>query len=374
MDGHVHITDRVYREGIDPWMPQPVGPFDYARAREGGLNVVLDNIGAYGYEDYNATVKQVGRLIETFHRVIEHNPDKMSLALTSSDVRRITADGKMAVILGIEAGFDQDGDIDILRLWHRLGVRQIQFAAMLTTSYADSIRGGEHWDGINDRGRQLVAEMNRLGIIIDVAHASEQAMREIIVESRAPVVASHVVMRSAAGGETGIPDDIVRAIVAKGGVISLNASATALSRAYADWRRNRPAPSVNGVTQADTLRPDLGLVRASEPDFGRYWSAFDTEMIRRWRVFWAAPWHEPADGAAVLPTVEDWVAYVRRAVAIAGPDHIAIGLDLFQTGSYMRGFDARHYRRLAEALANAGVPSQVLGANWLRMLDAAKVP
>ena len=119
VEGHAHITNRVYWEGIDPWKAQSVGQ-SYARARAAGVNVLIDNIAPYGYERYGFTVKQVGRLIETFYRVLDANRDKMELALSATDVRRIVAIGKMAVILGIEAGFDQDGDLDILRLWHRL--------------------------------------------------------------------------------------------------------------------------------------------------------------------------------------------------------------------------------------------------------------
>jgi membrane dipeptidase len=104
MDGHVHITNRVYYEGIDPWKAQRTGLWDYARARQGGANVVIENIAPYGYQDYNGTVKQVARLIETFHRVLDANRDKMELALTAADVRRVTASRKMAVILGIESG------------------------------------------------------------------------------------------------------------------------------------------------------------------------------------------------------------------------------------------------------------------------------
>ena len=109
MDGHVHITNRVYWEGIDPWKPQAAGLFDYARARQGGANVVIENIAPYGYENYNTTVKQVARLIETFYRVLEANPEKMELALTAAQVRRIAASGKMAVILGIESGVRSRG-------------------------------------------------------------------------------------------------------------------------------------------------------------------------------------------------------------------------------------------------------------------------
>src|SRR5215469_152900 len=156
MDGHTHIIDRVFWEGIDPWKSQATGLFDFARARQGGVNVVIENVAAYGYEDYNGTVKQVGRMIETFYRVLDANLDKMGLALTSADVRRIVANGKLAVLLGIESGFDQDGDIDMLRMWHRLGIRCIQFTSHTGNAYADAASAGgsgdnEHWGGINDR-------------------------------------------------------------------------------------------------------------------------------------------------------------------------------------------------------------------------------
>jgi len=189
-DGHVHITDRVYFEGIDPWKQQPIGDWDYARAHAGGVNSVIESVAPYGYNTYNTTVKHTGRLIETFHRTIEAHRDKMELALTSADVRRITASGKVAVVLGIEAGFDQEGDIDILRLWYRLGVRVVQFASQVTTAFADSsVRGGAKWGGINDRGRQLIAEMNRLGMLIDITHATEDAQRQIIERSLATLAA-----------------------------------------------------------------------------------------------------------------------------------------------------------------------------------------
>ena len=104
-DGHVHITNRVYWEGIDPWKPQPVGQFDYARARAGGVNFVIENVAPYGYNTYNTTVKQAGRLIETFHRTLEAHHDQMELALNSGDVRRIVASGKLALMLSITAIF-----------------------------------------------------------------------------------------------------------------------------------------------------------------------------------------------------------------------------------------------------------------------------
>jgi Zn-dependent dipeptidase, microsomal dipeptidase homolog len=226
----------VYWEGIDPWKPQPVGDWDLARAKEGGVNVVFENVAPYGYNTYNTTVKQAGRLIETFHRTIAANSDKTELALSGADVRRIVANGKLAVVLGIEAGFDQDGDVDILRLWYRLGVRVIQFASQVTTAYADSsVRGEAKWGGINERGRRQIAEMNRLGMLIDISHATDAAQRQIIEASRAPVVATHVGLRALCNNPGNLPDDILIALAKKGGVIGVHASAELVSQRYYDW-------------------------------------------------------------------------------------------------------------------------------------------
>ena len=370
MDGHVHITNRVYWEGIDPWTPQPVGLFDYARARQGGANVVIENVAPYGYDDYDGVVKQVGRLIETFYRVLESHRDKMELALTSADVRRIVASGKLAVLLGIESGFDQDGDIDILRLWYRLGVRIVQFSSHGGTAYADAaFPKGEHWGGINDRGRQLIAEMNRLGMLVDISHATEPAMRQIVEASRAPVVGSHVGLRSFADRQgINVPDDVARAVGAKGGLLGITSVGNATTQRYLDWTKtHRSPPSPGGINEP----PDWTMERHRGPDYGAYANAFDAVMRTRWREMWAHPWHD--DPEAPVPTVDEWADHVARAVALVGADHVGIGLDLWQGRSHLKDFDASGYRRLADALQARKIPTQVLGENWLRVLDTAKV-
>jgi membrane dipeptidase len=371
MDGHVHITTRAYFEGIDPWTPQPVGPFDYARARAGGASVVIENLGPYGYEDYNAIVKQVGRLLETFHRTVEAHRDKMELALSSADVRRIVRSGKMAVLLGIEGGWDQDGDIDILRLWYRLGVRTIVFSSHQTNAFTDSASaGGEHWGGINARGRQLIEEMNRLGMLVDITHATPAAQRQIIAASRAPVVASHTAIQLSDGG-AGMPQDILKALVAKGGMVGLTGGAQ-LSPAYAEWAKDQQGlGNIDGLSLQEVIRPKLPLVRQRAPDFD-YWDAFDNEMRTRWRRYWSKPFLLPS--SAPLPTVDVFADYVAKVVAIAGPEHVGIGLDLFQGRAYFSDFsDASGYSRMAAALRRHHVPDSVLGPNWLRVLDAARV-
>ena len=158
-DGHEHTMNRVYWEGIDPWKVQTTGIWDYARAKQGGLDVVIEQLRLEDqYTNYNYAVKQACRLIETFYRVLEANRDKMELALSTADVRRIVGSGKMAVILGIEGGFDMEGDLDVLRLFYRLGVRLVQFVNHNTTNaYADAAAGEQKWGGITDHGREVIA-------------------------------------------------------------------------------------------------------------------------------------------------------------------------------------------------------------------------
>ncbi len=375
MDGHVHITNRVYWEGIDPWKPQPVGDWDYARARQAGVNVVIENVAPYGYNTYNTTVKQAGRLIETFHRVLDANRDKMELALTSADVHRIVAGGKLAVILSIEAGFDQEGDIDILRLWHRLGVRVIQFASQVTTAYADSsVRGPAKWSGINDRGRRLIAEMNRLGMLIDISHATEAAQRQIIEASRAPVVASHVALRALCNNPGNLPDDILRAIAAKGGMIGIHASAELISQRYYDWARTHPVVPVNGITRNEIIYGELPLTRSANQDYGEYIDAVDAELGGRWRRLYAQRWKESPEAEPLVPTVDEWAAHVEHAVQVAGMKSVGIGLDVTNARSTLKNFDARSYPQLVASLRRKQLATpEVLGENWMRVLDAAKV-
>jgi membrane dipeptidase len=299
----------------------------------------------------------------------------MELALTSADVRRIVARGKMAVMLSIEAGFDQEGDIDILRLWYRLGVRVIQFSSQVTTAYADSsVRGGAKWSGINDKGRRLIAEMNRLGMLIDISHATEAAQRQIIAASRAPVVASHTALRAICSNPSNLSDDVLRALVAKGGMIGIHSAAEQIGQRYYDWSRGKPSIPVNGVTREDILFGELPQVRSPNLDFGEYIDALDAQQGDRWRRFYSQPWHESPEGEAVVPSIDDWVAHVAHAVAVGGPRSVAIGLDLTNARSTLKNFDASHYPELVEALRkhNLATP-EILGENWLRVFDSAKV-
>jgi membrane dipeptidase len=377
VDGHVHITERVFHEGIDPWKAQNTGLFDYARAKQGGVKVVFHALYLEdSYNRYNYTIKHACRLLEIFHRVLEANSDKMELALTSADVRRIVASGKMAQVLGFEGGFDMEGDLDVLQFFYRSGVRMMQFVHHRTTSaFADSY-GDEVqvWNGINDLGRKIIREMNRLGILIEISHATEATQAQVIEASEAPVVASHVGAKRFSDHPQNLSDELLKAVAAKGGVIGVHGHGSFLAQKYWDWRRYTHE-KVSWRTES------MELMRAPVDYHCDHISKLDALMHDEWTkgpVFWyGTPWKESVPPGALVPTLDDYVNTIDYLINLIGADHVAIGLDLMWGTYWLRDFDATCYPQFTEAFLAKGYSvetiKKILGENWLRVLDTAKV-
>ncbi len=367
--GHEHITNRVYFEGIDPWKPQPVGVWDYAKAKQGGVDVVIENIWAEDiYNTYNVTPKQVMRLLETFFQVLDRNRDKMELALTTADVQRIVAGRKMAVVLGLEAGWDFEGDLDVLRLLHRFGLRLAQLTSHdVTNTYVDA--STKKWGGINDNAREIIREMNRLGIIIDISHASNEAQLQIIEASAAPVTNSHQGLRHFVAGGRTMPDETLKALARKGGVLGLHSSASQISPTYGPKMRGRTLP---GNRPLPVIAP-----RSPNEDYGRYITELDAAVKTRWLERYVKPWKQLVPDEAPGPTIDEWVEQVDYVIKLVGEDHIAMGFDMSRGGGYLRDFDATKYPLITEALVRKGYSEKtvrkILGGNWMRLMDQAKV-
>jgi len=377
VDGHVHITERVFHEGIDPWQPQITGLFDYARAKQGGLNVVIHALYLEdSYNRYNYTIKHACRLLEIFFRTLEANKDKMELALTSTDIRRIVAEGKMAQILGLEGGFDMEGDLEVIRFFYRAGVRMIQFVHhRMTSGFADSY-GDEVqvWNGINERGRTIVRELNHLGILIDISHATEATQAQVIEASQAPVVASHVGAKHFSNHLQNLSDELLKAVADKGGMIGIHGHGSFLGQKYWDWRRNE-----NETTPWRDVR-SMRLVRPAVDYHCEHITELDALMREEWLNgpgFWySVPWKESVPRDALVPTMDDFIATIDYMVNLLGEDHVGIGLDLMWGTYWLRDFDATSYPRITGGLVakgySAGAIRKILGENWLRVLDTAK--
>ena len=368
VDGHTHITNRVYWEKIDPWQKQPFG-FDYASALDAGVRVVIENVAPYGYANFNYTPKQSLRLIETFLRVIDANPERMALACTADEARTIACEGRMAVFLGIESGFDHEGDVDVLRAMYRLGLRVVQFSTQTCfNAFADSEAGGPPvWNGINARGRELISAMNELGMLIDITHATPEAQLQIIHASTKPVACSHVSMQAVSGA--GISDEVLKALCAKGGMVGIIGTSSSLSRGYHEWLAEHPdkakawsTPIANMVEFKATLTPEPLM----HGEFGRW---LDSEMrTRHSNAF--QPWRDDPDTLPFVATADIWASHVRHVVQTVGPEHVGIGLDLVGGRSCVP-HDASGYPQLLDALASCvdrQTLTRVAAENWLRVL------
>jgi membrane dipeptidase len=368
VDGHVHLTNAVQVQGIDPWTSQPTGLFDLARAVEGGLGVVVDHLFV---EDActraGRTVEQALQLLETAHRMVADAPERIELARTVADVRRIVASGRVAFVLALEGGIPPDGDRAILERYRDLGVRMIQLTNHDTTNdLVDAYAGELRHAGLSARGRDTIAALNELGLVVDASHAPDHAKRQIARASRAPVVTSHNGLARFGDVIGNLTSDTLEVLAATGGLVGLHGAGWILTDAAAAW----------GSTPS-RLRGS-GVQARSPATFG----SLDAQVRELWLTRWGfgrpwRAWHADALAAgAPLPTVDDWARQAAWVARTFGAGHVGIGLDLMAGGNWLRDFDATSYPRLTGALLRTGLdePSirAILGENWLRVLERAE--
>src|SRR6266567_4344056 len=220
-DGHIHAVDREFYHGGDIGQRKPDGQFDLPRAKEGGLGAFFFSI--FVTEDYYPAryeTKQALRMLDSALDQIARNAASIEVARTAADIERIHRSGKMAAVLDIEGSFDLDGDPAVIRQMYALGLRSVQLSAHnWTSNYVDSCCSEAKWHGLNDRGRAVIREMNRLGMVINVSHASDDAISQAIDLSSDPVVATHHGMRAINNIPRNMPDDLIKKLATKGGVI-----------------------------------------------------------------------------------------------------------------------------------------------------------
>jgi len=379
MDGHVHVTTRAYWEDTDLWKPQPAGTgWNFAQARAGGVNCIIENLGTYTYWNYNYTPKHMLRLIENFHRMAEANIDKMGVALSVQDARRIAASGRMAVFLGVESGWDHEGDIDVLRAFYRLGLRSIQFSTQTEfNNLADSaltvVPGATHWNGLSPNGRRIVDEMNRLGMVIDIVHATPTVQAALIDASKAPVVCSHTAV-AGVSGPGGLPDDLIKALAAKGGLVGIHGASAIIGKRYRAWMAANPDKMAAVSAPFNKLvftRPALDHTPDTD-NWGSYIEKFDAMTRSNWREVFRQPFQDDPEAVPLVPTADEWAEQVDYVIKLVGVDHVGIGLDMFGGRSGVLR-DPSGYPDLLKALNRVTTPANVkkiAGENWLRVLDS----
>jgi membrane dipeptidase len=287
--------------------------------------------------------------IDVVRRLVAANPDSLALATTADDVRRIAASGRTASLIGVEGGHQIDGRLSVLRDYRALGVAYMTLTHTRSLDWADSSTDEAVAGGLSPFGKRVVAEMNRIGMLVDVSHVADTTMRAALAVSRAPVIASHSSARALAGVPRNIPDDLLAAIGANGGVVMVNFYPAFLSDAWKQWDVARTAFAKSIAVPGDVYGP-----HAAAP-----------------LVDWDRAHPMPH---VTVATVADHIEHVAK---VAGHDHVGLGGDFDGIDGTapegMNGVDG--YPKVIAELARRGWSdadlARLTNGNILRVLDRA---
>ncbi len=331
---------------------------DLPRLAAGGVDAMVFAIyvgqGARTPEGHAIAHDRARRFLDRTHEVLRANAAACALALTAADGPALKAAGRRAIYLSLENAYSVGRDLAHLQAFHRAGVRMVGLTHMFHNDVADSSTDprGPEWGGLSGFGRELVAECNRLGIVVDASHASDDALWDLLEVSKAPVVLSHSGCTAVCAHARNIGDELLRALAAKGGVIQTNA----LPISLADDPGNRRTEAT-----AEALLPFVA--RPLTPETLR-------EVSRTYHAMSAA---HPNPRVSLA----DFVRHVEHAAEVAGIAHVGIGCDLDGGGGGFPGLvDVADFPNITAALRARGWSEdwlgQLWGANTLRVLAAAE--
>ena len=364
-DAHMHPTSSAYHRGGNIGEPGPDPRFTIRAAQQGGLGAAFFNTSVDEYYEANhIAVKDALRQFDHFYRQIAMYPREIGVATDAGQVRTLQKQGKIAAILAVEGALALEGDLGVLRMFHRLGVREMNLVHLLENSIGDvgfSTRNNGKGSGLTEYGRRLVAEMNRLGIMIDLSHTAEQTILDVIEASTQPVVTTHSGVRAVVKAPGQWSDEMIRALVKKGGVFCVPLLPMIVGQAYQDkYHAGRPRGS--GLVGFDSL------VYTGDPS-----KIYD--YIEELRAH-----AEQERGARAeerrkdLPSISDWVKSVDYVVKLVGADYVGLSTDIGGYPVNLKGMEtAADYQNVAQALLLHGYSesdvAKIMGGNMLRVFD-----
>ncbi len=333
------------------------GDMDLPRIREGGLDVQFWSIYMGKRDEPGSALREALERIDAVHEMAARYPDDVVVARSAREVREAVAEGRFVSLMGIEGGHIIEESLPALRNFHRLGVRYMTLTHSFNTSWADSSGTSEvprpvH-GGLTDFGRDVVREMNRLGMLVDISHVSDETFFDTIEVSRAPIIASHSSTRAVADHPRNMSDEMLRAITRNGGVVMINFYPVYIDETAKAEGRDYFAAHGKAIGEMLAAVGDDPAARraALREHFGRH--------------------PAPQCDLAVL------LDHFDHAIAVAGADHVGLGADWDGVPSMPVGMeDVTHLPALTEGLLVRGHSPEtvrgVLGENVLRVLEAAE--
>jgi membrane dipeptidase len=356
VDTHDDTPMRMMSEpSFDIGVRNATGSIDVPRMREGGLDALFFSIYMPGDVTGPPAVKRALQQIDKVREAVRLHPRDLVLATSVADIRRAAAQHKIAALLGMEGGHMIDDDLAVLRQYAALGVRYLTLTHSRNTAWADSSGDTPAHNGLTPFGKEVVRELNRLGVMVDISHVSDKTFYDAIEVTTAPVIASHSSCRAISNSPRNMTDDMLRALARNGGVVMINYHVEFLSEAFRTAKR--PA----GVqTQLDAVAKRCGADEACViPGWGRiYYEAMSAGQLP------AVTWAEIVD-------------HIDHAVKVAGVDHVGLGSD-FDGAIMPPGMeDASKLPKLTGELRRRGYSDQdvtkILGGNLLRVMEQTEL-
>ncbi|MDD4856530.1 MAG: dipeptidase [Candidatus Krumholzibacteria bacterium] len=352
-DAHCDTAMRLVGDGrVDLAERGSEGHLDLPRAREGGLDAQIFAVWIPPQMPQAAASERAHAMIDAIQEQARKHPEALEVALKGADVRRIIREGKLAAIIGIEGGHIIGGGLDTLRDYYARGARCMTLTWMNTNEWADSSDDTARWGGLNDLGRSVVREMDRLGMIIDCAHVSEKTLFDVLETTKSPVLISHSCMRAITDIPRNVSDDVLRAVKSNGGVVCVNFFSGFLD---ADYHTKVSALWTEYRERTKEAAPQYG------GDEGKAWEALRPELERRTAEIPAVPLSRLID-------------HIDHAVKIAGIDHVGFGSDFDGISSTPVGLDDVSKLPLITAeLRKRGYSDKdigkILGGNLIRLVE-----
>ena len=353
VDTHDDTTQRLLDPKFDLGVRHTDGNIDIPRMREGGLGAVFFSIWIPGTITGPAAVQEALEQINAVRRQVADHPRDLVLATTAADVRNAFAAHKIAVLLGVEGGHMINSDLGVLRKFAGLGVRYMTLTHSVNVAWADSSTDTPARNGLTDFGKQVVREMNRLGMMVDISHVADKTFYDVLATSKAPVFASHSSCRALCNAPRNMTDQMIKDLAAKGGVIQINYHIGFLSQEFRDAEKANPEIEKEIDSEIKKRCGEVGSCLLLEK-----------ERILRELV---------AQGK--LPRV-NWtriIDHIDHAVRIAGADHVGLGSD-FDGANMPYGMDdASHIPQITNALLEKGYSEsdiqKILGGDTLRVME-----
>jgi membrane dipeptidase len=358
VDTHDDTTQRFLDGDFDLGPRNARGSVDIPRMREGGLGAIFFSIWIPSKITGPDAVRRALEQIEAVRAQVRMHSNDLSLATASSEIREAHKQGKIAVLLGVEGGHMINSNLEELRSYASLGVRYMTLTHSGNCEWADSSTDKPVHNGLTDFGKDVIREMNRLGVMVDVSHVSDKTFHDVLEISKAPVIASHSSCRAICNHARNMTDEMMRALAARNGVIQINYHIGFLSQEFRDAEKADPKINEAIATEVNSRCGDKEGCQLIEGD------RITREYVEQGK----------------LPRV-DWtkiIEHIDHAVKVAGIDHVGLGSDFDGANMPFGMEDASKLPKITEALLQKGYGEsdvrKILGENTLRvMTDVERV-